>query len=59
MHFGSYGIGFRKDWGIANRISPVSYVHENSIASTTIDNNFNILPEILNFSGNDWEELKE
>ena len=43
MHFGSYGIGFRKDWGIDNKISPVSYVHENSIASTTIDNIINTI----------------
>jgi epoxyqueuosine reductase len=31
----------------------------NRFASTTSDNNFNILPEILNFSDNDWEELTE
>ncbi len=36
-HFGEYGIGFKKSWGIENKVSPVSYVHSGSIASLTID----------------------
>ncbi len=36
-HFGNYGLGFNKDWGISMKISPVSYVHEKSVASTTIE----------------------
>lgn len=35
--FGNYGIGFKKSWGIRNKISPVVYVHENSISSKVID----------------------
>ena len=29
-HFGSYGIGLTKEWGIKNKISPVLYVHKES-----------------------------
>ena len=29
-HFGSYGIGLTKEWGIRNKISPVLYVHKES-----------------------------
>lgn len=30
QHFGSYGIGLTKEWGIKNRVSPVLYVHKES-----------------------------
>lgn len=36
-HFGNYGLGFKKTWGIKKKISPVSYIHHNSVASNTID----------------------
>lgn len=29
--FGKYGIGLSKDWGIKNKISPVIYIHKNSL----------------------------
>ncbi len=29
-HFGNYGIGLTKEWGIENRVSPVLYVHKES-----------------------------
>lgn len=29
-HFGSYGIGLTKEWGITKRVSPVIYVHKRS-----------------------------
>jgi hypothetical protein len=35
--FGNYGIGFKKSWGIRNKISPVVYVHENSTSSIVIE----------------------
>lgn len=31
-HYGSYGIGLSKTWGISKGISPVIYIHENSPA---------------------------
>lgn len=34
--FGMYGIGFYKNWGIRNGISPVVYVNSNSITSSLI-----------------------
>ena len=34
--FGMYGIGFYKNWGIKNGISPVVYVNTNSISSRLI-----------------------
>lgn len=36
-YFGNFGIGFKKNWGIKHNISPVVYVHQNSVASLTID----------------------
>ena len=35
-HFGKCGIGLSKVWGIDRRVSPVSYVHHNSVASRAI-----------------------
>lgn len=31
IRFGKYGIGLSKDWGIQNKISPVIYIHKNSL----------------------------
>ena len=38
--FGSFGLGFYKQWGIENKISPVAYVHQNSIPSKLIEEVF-------------------
>jgi Putative abortive phage resistance protein AbiGi, antitoxin len=35
--YGEYGIGFHKSWGVKKQISPVSYIHRNSITSLTIN----------------------
>ncbi len=35
-HFGKCGIGLSKQWGIEKRVSPVLYVHHNSVASRAI-----------------------
>jgi len=35
--FGEFGIGFEKNWGIKNKVSPAVYVHSNSRASSIID----------------------
>lgn len=35
-HFGNCGIGLSKKWGIDNRVSPIVYVHENSVAARAI-----------------------
>jgi len=29
-HYGRYGIGLKKTWGIGRRVAPVTYVHENA-----------------------------
>ena len=51
-YFGGYGIGFNKTWGIKNNISPVSYIHNNSIAFSTISG---IISQI-NTDNNDYSE---
>lgn len=33
IDFGNYGIGLTKKWGIKKKVSPVVYVHENSLPS--------------------------
>jgi hypothetical protein len=35
--FGNFGIGFLKRWGFRNGISPVTYVHQNSKATSLIE----------------------
>jgi len=38
--FGSFGLGFSKEWGIENKISPVAYLHQESIPSKLIEEVF-------------------
>jgi len=49
--FGNYGIGFKKNWGVQKSISPVSYIHQKSVSSNTIDqiiNEINKQPIAIN-----------
>lgn len=36
-HYGKYGIGLSKAWGIAKGITPVLYIHNNSILLSLVD----------------------
>lgn len=44
--FGRFGIGLHKDWGIRNKVSPVVYVHKNSLTSNQIHKLINEISKI-------------
>lgn len=40
--YGNYGIGLSKNWGIRNYITPVKYVHKNSVTCKLYQQSFNM-----------------
>ncbi len=42
-NFGEYGIGLTKEWGVRNRVSPVTYVHNNSQSTNQLHQFFRML----------------
>lgn len=44
-NFGEYGIGLTKKWGIKNKVSPVTYVHEKSPSVNQLYQLFKVLSE--------------
>lgn len=64
--YGEYGLGFKKNWGIRNKVSPILYRLENSDFSNSFNNSsleINKIVEMLklrtSLSGQDFSELEE
>jgi hypothetical protein len=49
-HYGSYGIGLKKAWGMKRRVTPVKYVHANSPQATSTTNLIHL---------RDWLKIEE
>jgi hypothetical protein len=49
--YGSYGIAMEKEWGVEQRITPITYVHKNSL-------NYNSLQTILKVYNENEEAIK-
>ena len=45
-NFGEYGIGLTKKWGMKNRVSPVTYVHQKSKSTNQLHQIFRELKKI-------------
>lgn len=64
--YGTYGLGFKKDWGIQNKVSPILYRLENSDFSNSFNNSaleINKISEKLetlnSLSGQDISEIQD